>query len=630
MGRLDARAVSGEELRRFEKRLFGDLRKLEALITAGRIEEDVYRVGVEQEMFLIGDGNRPAPKAMEVLKELDDPSFTTEIARFNLEANLEPMLMSGDLLSRTEKRLEEVMSAAAEAARRVGVDVCLTGILPTLRLSDMTLDNMTPLARYRVLDEALKRLRGGEPYHLHMAGADEIHSTHDNVMPEGCNASFQIHLQVGAAEFSRLYNLAQLVTAPILACSPNSPLLFGRRLWRETRIGLFQQSLDTRGARATERQRAARGAFGNDWVRGGVLEILRENITHHSVLLDAGGDDEADEDPPRLSALQLHNGTVWRWNRPCYGITDGKPHLRIESRYLPSGPTIPDEVANMALWLGLMSAYSGEGVAPAKILPFADVKENFLAASRLGLKAELTWLDGKQWRVRDLLTEELLPRAREGLARKEVHSRDVDHYIGIVEERVRTGRSGARWMLDGYESLRTQASLSERLSAITGAARRQQGAGVPVARWELPVLSDSGGWKHHYLRVEQFMTRDILTVHPDESVRRAAILMDWGRIRHVPVEEDEKLVGIVSYRTIIKLVAESGLDEDEFLPVREVMKPDPISIPPSMPSVDAIRLMNEKGIGSLPVVEDDRLVGIVTEHDFTLIARGLLEEKLAG
>ena len=630
MGRLDARAVSGEELRRFEKRLFGDLRKLEALITAGRIEEDVYRVGVEQEMFLIGDGNRPAPKAMEVLKELDDPSFTTEIARFNLEANLEPMLMSGDLLSRTEKRLEEVMSAAAEAARRVGVDVCLTGILPTLRLSDMTLDNMTPLARYRVLDEALKRLRGGEPYHLHMAGADEIHSTHDNVMPEGCNASFQIHLQVGAAEFSRLYNLAQLVTAPILACSPNSPLLFGRRLWRETRIGLFQQSLDTRGARATERQRAARGAFGNDWVRGGVLEILRENITHHSVLLDAGGDDEADEDPPRLSALQLHNGTVWRWNRPCYGITDGKPHLRIESRYLPSGPTIPDEVANMALWLGLMSAYSGEGVAPAKILPFADVKENFLAASRLGLKAELTWLDGKQWRVRDLLTQELLPRAREGLARKEVHSRDVDHYIGIVEERVRTGRSGARWMLDGYESLRTQASLSERLSAITGAARRQQGAGVPVARWELPVLSDSGGWKHHYLRVEQFMTRDILTVHPDESVRRAAILMDWGRIRHVPVEEDEKLVGIVSYRTIIKLVAESGLDEDEFLPVREVMKPEPISILPSMPSVDAIRLMNEKGIGSLPVVEDGRLVGIVTEHDFTLIARGLLEEKLAG
>lgn len=630
MGRLDARAVSGEELRRFEKRLFADLRKLEALISDGRIEEGVYRVGVEQEMFLIGDGHRPAPKAMEVLKELDDPSFTTEIALFNLEANLEPMMMSGDILSRTEKRLEEVMSAAAEAARRVGVDVCLTGILPTLRLSDMTLDNMTPLSRYHVLNEALNRLRGNEPYHLHLEGADEIHSSHDNVMPEGCNASFQIHLQVGAGEFTRLYNLAQLVTAPVLACSSNSPLLFGRRLWRETRIGLFQQSLDTRGARPTERQRAARGSFGRDWVNGGVLEILRQNITHHSVLLDAGDDDENEQDPPRLSALTLHNGTVWRWNRPCYGITDGKPHLRIESRYLPSGPTIPDEVANMALWLGLMSALSGDGVEPQEAMPFADVAENFMAASRLGLKAELTWLDGKHWPVRDLLLEELLPRAREGLARKQVESRDIDHYVGIVEERVRTGRSGARWMLEGYESLRTQASLSERLSAITGAARRQQGAGVPVARWELPVLSDSGGWKHHYLRVEQFMTRDLLTVHPDESVRRAAILMEWGRIRHVPVEENEKLVGLVSYRTIIRLVAGSGLEEDEFLPVRDVMKKDPISIPAAMLSVDAIRLMNEKGIGSLPVVEDGRLVGIVTEHDFTLIARGLLEEKLAG
>ena len=630
MGRLDARAVSGEELRRFEKRLFTDLRKLETLIGEERIEEGVYRVGVEQEMFLIGEGNRPAPKAMEVLKELNDPSFTTEIARFNLEANLEPMMMSGDLLSRTEKRLVEVMEAAAGAARRVGVDVCLTGILPTLRLSDMTLDNMTPLSRYHVLNEALRRLRGDEPFQLHLAGADEIHTSHDNVMPEGCNASFQIHLQVGAAEFSRLYNLAQLITAPILACSPNSPLLFGRRLWRETRIGLFQQSLDTRGARPTERQRAARGSFGRDWVRGGVLEILRENVTHHSVLLDAGEEDEADTDPPRLSALQLHNGTVWRWNRPCYGITDGKPHLRIESRYLPCGPTIPDEVANMALWLGLMSSLSGDRVEPDGAIPFADVAENFMAASRLGLKAELTWLDGKYWRVRDLLLEELLPRARDGLARKEVDSRDVDHYMGIVEERVRTGRSGARWILDGFEALRAHASVSECLSAITGAARRQQGAGIPVARWEPPVLSDSGGWKHHYLRVEQFMTRDILTVHPDESVRRAAILMDWGRIRHVPVEEDEKLVGLVSYRTIIKLVAESSLEEDEFLPVRNVMKKDPISIPPTMPSVEAIRLMNEKAVGSLPVVDDGRLVGIVTEHDFTLIARGLLEEKLAG
>lgn len=628
MGRLDTRAVTGEELRRFEKRLFADLRKLDRMISDGKIEEGVYRVGVEQEMFLIGEAHRPAPLAMEVLNELGDPRFTTEIARFNLEANLDPLPLSGDLLSNMEQSLEEVMTLASDAARRVGADVLLTGILPTLQLSDLSLDNMTPLPRYRVLNEALARVRGGEPYHLHLSGADEIHASHGNVMLEAANASFQIHLQVGAEEFSRLYNLAQLVAAPLLACSTNSPLLFGRRLWRETRIGLFQQSIDTRSVGPSTREKAARGSFGRDWVTDGVIELLRENISHHPVLLDAGDEDEEDADPPRLSALALHNGTVWRWNRPCYGATDGKPHLRIESRYLPSGPTLPDEVANAAVWLGLLSALSGAGVEPARALPFAEVLENFLAASRLGLMSELTWLDGRHWRARELLTEELLPLAREGLARKEVAPGDVDRYVGIVEERVRTGQSGARWMLDGFAALQNQASSSERLSAIAGAARRQQGEGVPVARWELPVPGDSGGWKHHYLRVGQFMTTDIRTVHPDESVRRAAILMDWGRIRHIPVEEDDRLVGLISYRTIIKLVAESRLEENELLPVREVMKTEVISIAPSTLSADAIRLMNDRGVGALPVVEEGRLVGIVTEHDFTLIARGLLAEKL--
>ncbi len=628
MGRQDARAVSGEALRRFEVRLLRELRQLDAMIRRGDIEEDVYRVGVEQEMFLIGDGHRPAPKAMEVLEELDNPAFTTEIALFNLEANLPPMRLEGGLLRETERRLEETMSLAADAARRVGVDVCLTGILPTLRLSDMTLANMTPLPRYRVLDEALARLRGHRPFTVHLSGADDLRVTHDNVMLEACNASFQVHLQVGANEFSRLYNLAQFVTAPILACAVNSPLLFGRRLWRETRIGLFEQSLDTRATGSNVRRRQPRGSFGGDWVRGGVVEILQNNVTHHSVLLDAGDADD-DSDPPQLSALTLHNGTVWRWNRPCYGITDGKPHLRIESRYLPSGPSIPDEVANMALWLGLMSALAAEGVEPSETVPFEDAAENFRAASRLGTRAELTWLDGKPRRARDLLLEELIPKARVGLARKGVGRDEADHYLDIIEERVRKGRSGATWMLEGLERLRTQASESERLSAITGAARRLQGEGQPVHRWELPRLGDSGGWKHHYLRVEQFMAHDIRTVHPDQSVQRAAALMDWGRIRHLPVEEDGQLVGLVSYRTIIKLVAERELSTDDTIPVRDVMKTEVVTIGPSTLSVEAIRLMNRRGIGCLPVVHDGELVGIVTEHDFTLIARGLLEEKLS-
>ncbi len=630
MGRLDARPVRGEDLRRFERRLFRDVRTLERLIQTGRIEKDVHRVGVEQEMFLVGDAFRPARAAMEVLDELDDPRFTTEVARFNLEANLDPMLIEGNFLRRMEAELEAAMTRAAEAAGKVGVDVCLTGILPTLRLSDLTLENLTPLPRYRTLNEALSRVRGGAPYTVHIGGVDELHATHDNVMLESCNASFQVHLQVGAEEFARVYNLAQLVAAPVLALSANAPLLFGRRLWRETRIALFQQAIDTRTAGPHERQRAGRGAFGRDWIRGGVLDILRDNIARHAVLLDAGEEDDPDEDPPRLSALCLHNGTVWRWNRPCYGITDGKPHLRIENRYLPSGPSIPDQVANAALWLGLMSGLSGEGADPADQMAFSYALENFVAAARLGLKAEMHWTDDRHWRIGDLLEQELLPRVREGLARKNVDPADVDHYVGILEERTRTGRTGAFWILDGYNRIRRQASRSERMSAITGAMLRQQRRGEPVARWEPPAPEDAGSWKHHYMRVEQFMTTELSTVHPDESVRRAAILMDWGRIRHIPVEDDDRLVGLVSYRTIIKLVAESGLEEDELLSVGAVMKTDIVTIGPHTSSVEAIRIMNDRGVGALPVVQEEgRLVGIVTEHDFTLIARSLLEERLS-
>ncbi len=628
MGKMEARPVTGEELRRFEQRLFRDVRTLDGMIRSGEIEEGVYRVGVEQEMFLVGEAYRPAPMAMEVLREANDPRFTTEIARFNLEANLEPMRIEGDFLRRMEQELEAVMKLASAAAGRVGVEVCLTGILPTLRLSDLTLENMTPLARYRTLNEALSRARRGEPYHLRITGVDEIQATHDNVMLESCNASFQVHLQVGAEEFSRVYNLAQLVAGPVLALAANSPLLFGRRLWRETRIALFQQAIDTRTAGPHERERAGRGAFGRDWIREGVIEIHRDNIAHHPVLLDAGEEDDPEENPPALSALCLHNGTVWRWNRPCYGVTDGKPHLRIENRYLPSGPSLPDEVANAALWLGLMSGLSGEGVDPAEKMPFADAVENFIAAGRLGLNAEMNWIDGRNWRIADLLGQELLPRVRDGLARKNVDSRDVDHYVGILEERVRAGRTGSLWMLDGYNRLARQASRSELMSAITGSALKQQREGIPVARWQPPTPDDAGSWKHHYMRVEQFMTTELNTVHPDESVRRAAILMDWRRIRHIPVEEDDRLVGLISYRTIIKLVAESGLEENELLSVRDAMKTDLVTISPRTTSVEATRIMNERGIGALPVVQEGRLVGIVTEHDFMFIARSLLQENL--
>jgi len=333
-----------EDLRVFMRCLLADLRALEQMLESGMIEAGVRRIGAEQELVFVDDHARPAPVALEVLEDLDDPCFTTELARFNLEFNLDPMSFGGLCLSELEGQLDARLDEARAAAARHGAEPILAGILPTLQKSDLTLDNMTPKPRYKALNDTLTRLRGSA-YEFRFTGTDELIIKHDSVMLESCNTSFQVHFQVSAEEFPRFYNAAQAVAGPTLAAAVNSPLLFGRRLWKETRIALFQQALDTRAAGLQLQERRPRVSFGSSWVRRCVTEIFQEDIARFRVLLGRAVDEDplavlADGRIPPLTALQLHNGTVYRWTRPCYGITDGKPHLRIENRILPS-PTPP-------------------------------------------------------------------------------------------------------------------------------------------------------------------------------------------------------------------------------------------------------------------------------------------------
>ncbi|MYI22521.1 MAG: hypothetical protein F4043_07350, partial [Gammaproteobacteria bacterium] len=360
MGRLDAdTGRDSAEIRAFTKAVLRDLKALERMLSEGMIESGVRRFGVEQEFFLVDRGWRPATVALDVLEHLPEDTFTTELALFNLEANLQPKLLTGRCFSAMEVEIEERIAQARAAAQRQGADIVLCGILPTLGKSDLSMDSITPMPRYYALNDALNRIRGESSYRLRIEGTDEIFVEHDSVMVEACNTSYQVHLQVSAEEFPSFYNVAQLVTPPVLAACVNSPLLFGKRLWNETRIALFEQSMDTRSATPHLRQTSTRVRFGERWINKSVTELFEDDIARFRVLLTG----EVTEDPfevlgrgdvPRLPALQLHNGTVYRWNRPCYGISEGKPHLRIECRVLPSGPTIMDEVATSAFWIGLV------------------------------------------------------------------------------------------------------------------------------------------------------------------------------------------------------------------------------------------------------------------------------------
>ncbi len=636
MGKHDVReSTQTEELRIFMKRLLEDVRAMERMLEMGVIESGVRRIGTEQELFLVDHTWRPAPIAPDVLRAVNDPHFTTELARFNLEFNVDPLMFGGSCLRTMEQRMDELLQRVRTAARQAGGEVVMAGILPTLTKSDLSLENMTPNPRYLALNDAMTRLRGGE-YAFDIKGMDELAFHHDSIMVEACNTSFQVHFQVSPDEFARVYNMAQAAAGPVLAAAANSPLLFGKRLWWETRIALFQQSIDTRRTVSHLRDQTPRVSFGRQWVQSSALEIFREDIARFRPLLSA----EVDEDPlevleagrvPLLRALQLHNGTVYRWNRVCYGVSDtGKAQLRIENRTLPAGPTIVDEVANAAFWFGLVSGMMTRYADITGEMAFEDVRTNFFAAAQHGLNAQLTWTGGRLEPARDLILTTLLPLARDGLRASHIDEADIDRYLGVIEERVAANRTGAQWSLASFVSLGRHGPLGERLSALTGATVARQQEGEPVHRWKLARLEEGGGWKQNFLFVEQYMRTDLITVTEDEPVDLVAQLMEWNHVRYILVENDaNELTGIVSQRALARLVGRIGATGlGGPLPVSEVMRPDPITVTPETPTLEAIGIMRRRQIACLPVVKNGHLVGVITQDQFMEIAGRLLEEKL--
>ena len=352
-------AKSSQEEQTFMDNLLGDIDALEYLIEHNLLEQGIQRIGAEQEIHLIDKAYKPAPLVMKMLPLIKDDHYTTEHATFNAEINVDPLEFSGNCISSMEKQLKQLLNKGRKALAKLNADMIYTGILPTISRKDLTDDNLTPLKRYHALATMYDGMRG-EPFNIHIKGTDELITTINSTMFEGSNTSFQAHLQIEHPKFADHYNWAQLISGPVLSACTNSPLFLGRRLWRETRIALFQQSIDIRKVQETINYKIPRVFFGTDWVKSSPTEIFKEDVARHRVILYVPIKENSMKQLeqgtiPKLEALALHNGTIYRWNRPCYGIINGLPHLRIENRYLPAGPTLKDQMANMAFWLGLMT-----------------------------------------------------------------------------------------------------------------------------------------------------------------------------------------------------------------------------------------------------------------------------------
>jgi CBS domain-containing protein/gamma-glutamyl:cysteine ligase YbdK (ATP-grasp superfamily) len=603
----------------FVQALLVDIRALETMIERGLMETGARRVGVEQEMYLVDPQGFARPMALEMMQRLSDPRFQTEVALFNLEANLGPQGLGGSFLSDMERELNDVLGAAQAAAAELGGRVLLTGTLPTLRRSDVTIANLTPEVRYACLNEASLNSHGG---HLDLVidGIERFESSFQSVVVEGANTSIQLHLQVDPADSGRLYNLAQLITAPLLAAATNSPLLLGRRLWQETRVAVFERALDDRSIAELSRGVPTRVGFGSSWVEGTLVELFQENAARYQPIMTR----DLSEDPmavlargaiPNLDALQLHNGTVWRWNRPCYGLTGGLPHLRIENRALPGGPSVLDETANAALFYGLMIALDEHYGPVAERLAFRDAHDNFLASAHQGLDAHYCWLDGRPIDARSLLLAELIPAAAEGLAAVQTSAADVTRYLEVIEQRVRRGRTGASWLLralDGEPENRRE----DLCAAAAQFMLAQQAAGIPVHAWpdlDTAEIADISAGRS--LTLGDIMTRDVFTVRPDDVIDLAASVMSWKHIRHVPVEDqDGNLVGLLSTRNLVAVNAAGG-SPGEPVPVRDLMGRHPATASPGDDVSEGVRRLLAADEGCLLIVQGKQLVGIVTERD---------------
>ena len=598
--------------------ILDDIKAMDILIQEGMLDKSYPKIGAEQEMCIIKKDLLPARNALEILDKINDDHYTNELALFNLEINLDPHDLKGQCFSNIERELLELIGKGRKAAEDMDCKILLTGILPTLKYRHLKFDYMTPVKRYQTLSEVLLGYRKSD-FEIYLQGVDDVIMSLGSVLFEACNTSFQLHLQIHPDEFVDQYNLAQMISGPVLATGVNSPLLFGKELWAESRIDLFKQSLDTRTSKNQMRKKMPRVFFGSDWIKNSASDIWKEQVSRFPVLLTSDNFVKSTDllkrgENPDLRAALLHNGTSYTWNRLCYGNVGKTPHLRIECRYLPSGPSPVDEIATFMFWIGLMNNRPENWKALMKTQDFRATKNNFIKAARYGLNIGFNWF-GKTISAQKLILDELLPMAAEGLQKRNVDSGDIDKYLSIIENRTKSRQTGAEWLINNYRKAQEKFNSNAALKYVTAYTMDYQNANIPVHEWgQIDV--------NHYFHelkdqhwVEDYMTTDIFTMRNYNNLALAKSMLEWRTIHHIPVEDDDgNLVGMLT-DGIIKKADELNLDPDTI--IEDLMIKDVIRVSSKESIGEARSKMEEHGLSGIPVVYESKLLGILTTRDLT-------------
>ncbi len=471
---ISQRFFDAEDFSRFRELLDEETRLLEQVFNSGELSSRGDTAGFELEAWLVDQQARPLAKNSELLEALDNPLVVPELARFNIELNGSPSRLTGRVFSRLHDELSATWSACTNAARNMQAHLVTIGTLPTARENIFTSENMSGMVRYQSLNDRVMALRDGRELHIDIEGEQPLSLTHHDVMLEAAATSFQIHLQCRPDRAVRDFNASLIASAPMVAAAANAPLLFGHLLWDESRIPLFEQSVDIGNL---YRQRVS---FGEDYAHESLFEIFRENQANHPILIPMV---HPDAPPSKFAHVRFHNGTVWRWNRPLIGFDfDGQVHLRIEHRVTSAGPTTIDCIANAAFYFGLVRGMGLTDEAPELALAFDDARANFYKAAQYGLGAQVLWpMEGKLHTIgmRKLIVEHLVPLAEAGLASCDIPQAEIDQFLGIIAARADNSQNGAAWQ--------------RRWLALNGASLEDlvlryeslQATGEPVHTWPL-------------------------------------------------------------------------------------------------------------------------------------------------
>jgi gamma-glutamyl:cysteine ligase YbdK (ATP-grasp superfamily) len=479
--------ISGEDRRNYREKLRRSLDVFDRMLRESIFDTNLSLVGQEIELNLVDENGEPSMRNAAVLDAIANPAWATELGQFNIEINVPPRALSGDALAALEDEIRADLNAADTKARGSGSRLVMIGILPTLRQDDVHEGNLSANARYRVMNEQIFAARG-EDIRIAIDGSEQLLTHADSITPEAACTSVQLHVQVSPEAFASYWNAAQAIAGVQVALGANSPFLFSRQLWHETRITLFEQATDTRPEELKQQGVRPRVWFGERWITS-VFDLFEENIRYFPALLPIC----EDEDPlaalqsgrcPRLDEMTLHNGTIYRWNRPVYAAVDGKPHLRVENRVLPAGPSVADTVANAAFYYGLVRALAEAQRPIWTQMSFATAAENLHAAARHGMEAQLYWPGLGEAPAAELILRRLLPLARAGLDRWGVNEVDADRLLGIVERRCVTGQTGAAWQMAAAGAHASDgADRTEALRLMTQRYIEHMHTNEPVHSW---------------------------------------------------------------------------------------------------------------------------------------------------